>query len=535
MTLDAPPGSVFVSAIVRDFDGDEKKDAFAIVRPADVNDPGVLVLYRGAAPGVAATFAPPGGLARDASCVPVDRLEGAGKRAVFVEIGVHCAQHASTAPGRWIAVVTGDTAARAIVAATISDPEGAPALSVDAEVADRDGDGRDDLALRVALEGGGPPLEPGPRVTATVAWLDRPAGLSRDASATEASFAALASAAAAKASRASEAPSVPGYVAMGRALWRAVCSDGGAPRLASTAGTGTIACGGARALEDLGLAEVKAFVTMGDGWRAALAFDRAQRPPAASTASRAREAQGWIEKVAPVSKTKTVRAFAAVPIAASGREPTWGPLAFEASGKLLVRTKAGVVRVDPDLGDEAAATDVGEWKATVTSADGGVRWIETYDPCDGLPLRAAFEPASGDDLKEVALPVAAPIGGKCAGSRGAAARAVPVAWGPGGLEAIVEGEPVLVAGDLSRASALAAFLDQPVALGAPRSPDGKTYVMATGAGIVVRGAGGKSRLYRSADIDGSYAEQRGCVVSTDATHVACVRAGKGWVGQWPGT
>jgi hypothetical protein len=248
-----------------------------------------------------------------------------------------------------------------------------------------------------------------------------------------------------------------------------------------------------------------------------------------------REAQGWITQVAPVSKAKAVRPFAAVPIAASGREPTWGPLAFEASGKLLVRTKAGVVRVDPDLGDEAAAPDAGEWKAAVTSADGATRWIETYDPCDGLPLRAAFEPASGDDLKEVALPVAAPIGGKCAGSRGAAARAVPVAWGAGGLEAIVEGEPVLISGDLSRASALATFLDQPVMPGAPRSPDGKTYVMATGAGIVVRGAGGKARLLRAAELEGAYGEQRGCVVSTDGTHVACVRGGKGWVGQWPGT
>ena len=39
--VDAPPGDVIVSAIARDFDGDGKKDVFAVVRPADVNDPGV--------------------------------------------------------------------------------------------------------------------------------------------------------------------------------------------------------------------------------------------------------------------------------------------------------------------------------------------------------------------------------------------------------------------------------------------------------------------------------------------------------------
>ena len=43
-----PTGSVFALAVVRDFDGDGSSDAFAIVRPADGNDPGRLVYYRGA-------------------------------------------------------------------------------------------------------------------------------------------------------------------------------------------------------------------------------------------------------------------------------------------------------------------------------------------------------------------------------------------------------------------------------------------------------------------------------------------------------
>jgi hypothetical protein len=439
-----------------------------------------------------------------------------------------------TGPLRWVAIVEGAATARTRLAMTVSDPPGAPLLSVDAEAADRDGDGRDDLALRVSLEGGGAPLEPGPRVSATFAWLDRPAGLSRDPSATESSFASLAATANARAVRNAEAPGVPGYVAQTRALWRATCANGGSPRLVPAAGTSAIPCGGGRALEEAGLAEVHAYVTMGDALKACLAFDRAERAPATQTKSRVKDAQGWIAQVAPVATARTVRAVSAVPATTRGHESQWGALAFEPSGKLLVRTRAGIVRVDPDQGDEATASDAADWKAPVTSPDGAFRWIETYDPCDGLPLRATFAPASGDDMRDLALPVVPPLGGRCAGSRGAPARALAVAWGTAGLEAIVEGQPVLVASDLSRASALATFLDQSVTMGAPRSPDGRTYVVPTNAGLVVRGPG-KARLLRAAELDGTYADQHDCVVSNDATHVACVRAGKAWVGAWEGS
>jgi hypothetical protein len=96
----------------------------------------------------------------------------------------------------------------------------------------------------------------------------------------------------------------------------------------------------------------------------------------------------------------------------------------------------------------------------------------------------------------------------------------------------VEGEPLLVSPDLARASGLAAFLDQTWTPGSPRSPDGKTYVVPTPAGLLVRGPAG-SRLLRATELDGSYGEQVGCAVSADGTHAACVRDGKAWVGAWP--
>jgi hypothetical protein len=539
VVLQAPEARVFASALVRDFDSDGAKDAFAIVRTTDGGEPGELVYYRGHLSADAlspepTTFAPPTGLSRDPKCDPIGRLVAVGKRSVLVELGAACPLGASSAPSRWVALVRGGAQAKVLLAATIADPPGAAALSVDGDAADRDGDGLEDIALRVTIEGGGAPMEPGPRVSAIFAWLDRTAGLSRDVAATEAAFGSLAATAAARAVRTKEAAGVPGFVAQVRALWRTTCAEGGAARLVSVAGAGAITCGAARALEDVGLAEVRAYVTSGDSLRAALALDRAERPPALRTGSRASEAQRWIAQLAPIASAHALRTVAAVPILSAGHEPAWGALAFEPSGKLLVRTRAGVVRVDPDAGDEAMADGVADWKAAVTSPDGTMRLIETYDPCDGLPLRATLAPSGGDDLRDLALPVAPPLGGRCVGSRGAPAQSLPIAWGPRGIEAIVEGEPLLVSPDLLHAAPLAAFLGQPVTPGAPRSPDGKTLVVPTGSGLIILG-GTRARSFRAPELDGTYGDQRDCAVSNDATHVACVHGAKVWVGAWDGS
>jgi len=537
MALEAPPGLVFVSALVRDYDGDGSPDALAIVRPAEGSDPGELAFYRGTptakgGQGLAAlaTFPPALEVHGDAGCAAVDRLVAVGKRSVLVELGTQCPTRATQLPDRWLAVVSGGPGLPTLrLAATVVDPPGAPSLLVDGDASDRDGDGLEDVALRVTLEGGGAPLEPGPRVAATLAWLDRPAGLSRDSGATESSFASLSTQAMGRARSGRDAALVPGLVAQTRALWRAVCADGGAPRLVGVAGTGAIRCGSMRALEDVGLAEVRAYVTLGDALRAALALDGAERPPASRTPARAVEARAWIEQLAPPVLARALRAVSAVPQSGKGHEPSWGALAFELGGALLVRTRAGVVRVDPDAGDETSADGVAVWPAAVSSPDGSLRWIETYDACDGVALHATF--AGGDDVHDVALPVAPSLGERCTGSRGAPARALPLAWGVGGLEAIIEGEPVLITAETGHASLLAAPLDSPAARGAPRSPDGKVLVASTSAGLLVRGAA-RSRLLRAPELEGSWADQRDCAVSTDEAHVACVREGKAWVGVW---
>lgn len=527
MTLVAPPDMVFASAVVRDFDGDGAKDAVAVLRGAAAPDKARIVHFKGAPGGGPASPSDvgvpialgaggcPGG---DAAAPPSRQRMGViGAHSVVVELSDRCSP-------RWFGVVSVASPPRVLFATTITDPPGAPALTLVADGADRDQDGIDDLTLRITLEPASPPFEPGPKVSALLRWFDRPAGMSRDTAEPDASLRAIAGGLASRAGRAKDAPAVPAAVRQLRALYGALCSEGGSPRVAR------VSCSSSRALEDAGLAEVRAYATMGDALRAIRAFDLAQKAPATKTASRTKDANGWIASAAPVLSNANLRVVAAVPQIERGKSPAWAALAFEPTGTLLVRTLGGVVRVDPALGDESEATDVTPWSSHVVSADGAHRLIEAYNACDGVALHLTFAPTADADMHDVALPIAPAFSARCTSGKGEAAPVLPIAWGGGGLEAVVAGEPILVSPDFTRATALTAPLDQPGPSGSPRSPNGKTLAVPTSQGIVVRGA--RTRLFRAKELEGGYGELRDCTVSDDGTRVACVRGGRAFVGIW---
>jgi hypothetical protein len=544
LDLVAPPARVFLAGLTGDFDGDGAVDAAALVAPSSTDTVAVdvdagpraseLVLYRGTHGGTLAapqTIASPPPFVFSPACAPKNRLAQVGRHTLLVETGATCASP-DTASRFVAALVIGADVAMHF-RATLVDPPEAPLLSVDVDAADRDGDGLDDVSLRVTLEGGSPPFEPGPRVGATVRWFDRPAGMSREPDEPDASLHALASLAAARAVKPKDAPAVPRFVEQVRWLYRALCVEGGAPRVVDLLNAPALSCGASRGLEEAGLAETRAYAVSGDAARAIAALDRAQLPPATHTSSRTADAQGWITQLAPiVGPPSALRAAAAVPQIERGRAPAWGALAFEPNGKLLVRTADGVARLDPAQGDEGGAEGVGAWRAGVVSPDGAYRWIEAYDACDGVALHATFAPTASGDPRDIPLPVTPPLGARCAraGARGEPASITPIAWGTRGLEAIVAGEPVLVSPDLMRATPLLASLDQPTTLGAPRSPNGRVLVTATTMGLLVHGA--RWHLFRAPELEGGYLDVRDCAVSDDASRVACVRGGRAFVGIW---
>lgn len=528
LALDAPPGMVFELGLVRDLDGDGQRDAAVLVRRAGEIDLGQVLLFRGekAGLGKATVLASAPALApSEPRCTPARRLAATGSHSLFVELGWECPVPSSREPSRWIGVLLVGATPRLHFSAELVDPANAPRLIVDADGADRDGDGIDDVTLRVSLEGGGAPFEPLARITGTLRWFDRSAGMSRDPDEPDASLRSLAGSLAAKAGRAVTAPPVPGQVRALRALYGTLCNEGGAPRLRHVLGDAALGCGPSRGLEEAGLAEVRAQVSLGDPLLAITAFDHAQVAPASKTAARVTDATNWIALVAPSSAATAVRSLSAVPLVERGRQPAWGALAFDDAGKLLVRTAAGVVRVEPDLGDETDARDVAPWPMAVVSPDGSQRFLEAYNPCDGVALHATLAPTGDGDVVDVPLPIIPTLGSRCSG-KGEPVPALPLAWGTSGLEVLVAGEPVFLTSG-GRASALRGVLGQAVTYGSSRSPDGKSYAVATSQGILVRGT--KSRLLHTKELDGTYLEQRDCAVANDGAHVACIRAGRAWV------
>ncbi len=541
VTLTAPPAGTFRQALAWDLDGDGHQDALALVEEVDEAVHEALFFFRGTAGGVAAAedvplLATAHPLALDTRCARIEHLVRVGRRSASVEVGQSCPREvAETGPDRVVALVAWSDALRTRLVLPVVDPPGGQALALEMDGADVDGDGLDDVTLRVSLEGGEPPFEPGPAVHTVFRWFDRPAGMSRDPGEPSTSLAAVAALAAQRAVRPKEAASAGALAAAGRFLFQAVCAESSARRVVPSPASSPLSCGAGHALEELGLAATRAYVTQGDALRAIAALDAAELPPAAHTSTRAADASGWLAAIAPVVQATEVRAISAVP-RLGPEASSWGALRFEPTGSLLVRTLAGVVRVDPVHGDEVDAAGVMAWGTKVASPDGNVRFDGVFARCRSVALQATLVASEGvatdgGDATAVALPVAAPMAVRCGPGDRDAVPVIPVAWGPGGLELVVAGEPVLVAPGAAKASPLFQLLGQPVTPGAPRSPDGATLVVPTSQGILVRGQ--KTRLLRARELEHGYKEVRDCAVSDDAARVACVRGGAAFVGVWP--
>jgi len=502
LTLDAG-GREIVQAILGDFDGDGEKEAVAIVRAAKAGT-GDLFVFRRGTPALIANGPP---LPIHPSCAPVLRLERIGPRTAFAEMGATCTRFSAS---RAIAVVRLSPSPAIAFDATLVDPANAPKLDVNLEAVDRDRDGLDDVVLRVASE----------KLEAKLAFFDRPAGPSRDPEEPEASLKPIALQALQKAAKAKEAAGVPALVHDLRALYRAMCLEGGAPRITKIHGGSAASCGATRALEDAAVAEVRAYVAQGDALRAFAAAAVAQLPPATKTAASTAQLQKLLGEVAPVLNA-SVRTSGVVPEPSKGRHPEWGPLFFEPGGKLMVRRGKSVSRVDPETG-EGEVADAPPWRTEVVSPDGKSRFLEAYHACEGVGLHATFAPTDDGDMTEVLIPIAPRLGKTCAG-RGEPAPIVPLSWGEHGLEAIVAGQLVAFEGGKARlATTFGVDVPPP---GSARSVGGKAAVVPVDAGLLLQGRTPGWMLVKSPDLE-PYGELRSCVVTDDASRVACVRRGK---------
>ncbi|WP_437876619.1 hypothetical protein [Sorangium sp. So ce513] len=536
----APTGRTFETGLLLDVDGDGARDLVAWARSPD-GLRGELLLAPAARPQALRTLAAlPGDLAAQ-GCTPRVGLSQIGPAMLALDFAPQCVDQqraAGAGATRWLAVIRlpgADADARPELALELRlrTPPPDEALSASLEVADRDADGRDDLVVTVGLSGALRPF-PAPggaaaELRAPLVFLDRPAGLSRDAAQPGEALRGLAASLLRDARGKATAPSVPTAAQRLRRLHAVLCADaaGGsgasAGRDAARAGealvwTGVspVRCGEPGLAASIDNAEAVAASTRGAPLAAVAALDRG------GADGRSKEEAKLLAKLAPpATATAVYRTIAAPQPTAPGG---FGPLAFEASGALLVRTAQGVVRVDPAASTESAA-DVPPWPAAVHA--GPAQLVAVERRCDAPTLLALFR-SSPDAVGEMVVPLPllraqGPRAGGAPPARCAGTERLPFAP----LAASERGFDIalgaaLVSIDLRAAaptsSVLSFPLTTPAPQGAPRSPDGATIAVPAAGGLLVATAGGAARLWSSADL----AQARACAPANGGARVACV-------------
>lgn len=500
-------GREIANVLTRDFDNDGKKDALAILRPPPAERKpgslsGQLVFVHGGDPAPPAAIVMGPLIGQWPACVATARLERVGPRSAYAEIGSTCPKAVGT---RSVVVVRlAGPVPTVSFDATVTDPKDTTPIAIDVDTNDRDKDGLDDVTLHLTIEG----------LETKLAFYDRPAGPSRDPEEPEASLQKIASRV-----KAAKPKDVPSLVEQTRMLYRAMCEEGGAPRITGIRGAGPVSCGSSKSLEDVGIAEVKALAQEGDVFGAFFAAEIAQAAPATKTASRKAEIEKNLALAAPTTDAKGTKTVAVPVDAPFDPQPQWGPLAFEPSGKLLVRKGKAVTRVDPETGSNELA-DVPAWSSEVLSPDQKKRWIEAYQACEGTAFRASFAILENDGMSEASLPFAPRLGRGCTG-HGDPVLAQPIAWGNRGLEAIVAGRAVLIKDE--EATIETTFLDEHAPIGSPRARGSAAFATAIPSALLAQ-VEGKWSVIKSADFRPS--DLRACTIDDAGARIACVQRGK---------
>lgn len=519
-TVTAPSGSRIELMLESDVTADGKPDVVAWLRNAS-GTAGELVHFASAREGGPLrprVLVPlPADLTIETECKASTDLRQVGPRTVAMNVRRTCGGGHDAVVTEWIAVVVPvrDPAVR--LTFLIDQPSEEERLEVLVDGMDRDGDQFDDLLATVHLAGvPGEIEEPPPGdVWVSLHYFDRPAGLSRDPHQPAASFTAIARRLDREA-KGSKRESVPAAARQTRRIHGMLCAEAGRPRV--RVGGAPLQCGATDAMHDVTRAELDASLGAGHLVSALGAFERLQALGAGAKETDA--ARKAFEKAAPRRETDSYF----LPFGPGTRDETasWGPLAFDPQGSLLIRTDASVMRFDPKT--RVAVPDpesgpVPPWAMRVQAPGGQATLEGVVDPCDGGLLQARLR--RGGEATFVHLPVDPVTSRGCTASGQRSVDVRPVLWSDQGLSTIVAGTSLWMSTDGSKVKR-APLPEGRSPLGGPKSPDGKTAAHASELGVLVTETGGSARLWRSASMASGYERLTACTASDGASAVACV-------------
>jgi hypothetical protein len=521
-TVDAPAGRTFATGVAADLDGDGKQDLLAWARAADGLRGELLVSLASSPAETRVVTALPEGLVGP-GCTSTASLTQVGARTILLDFEPRCAMRAKAV--RWLAVVRVPSpgALPAIgLELRLASPFEGETIQITGDARDRDGDGRDDITLKLALGGAPRPLPfKDAGAAATLAFFDRPAGLSRDPGEPEASLKAIAASLVADGRRKTSAPRVAGAAFALRRLHQILCEESGRSLVSTNAWP--IRCGDNRVLEDAAIAEVEAALNLGDAVLALAALARLD-----AFGPRRKDVEALVARSVPSLAARSLHTTRAAPAVLPS--PAHGPLAFDAGGDLLVHTVDSVIRVDHASFTEARVDAAIVWPTRLAASGDAPSWTLTgvEQRCDEAVLLAHFdthksgEPGKHDLPLPITVPVrCSPVARLSVDLLGASAQ---------GMLAAVAGEVIaLPAVDPPRpvlAESFAPAPGVPVPLGVARSPDGATVAIPTARGVLVLNAKGTGRavtakLWTGLDGDGAQL----CVPSDGGARLACVIKG----------
>lgn len=505
--LEAPEGLMFRMGLVGALEGGSESDVLAwLVGTPGSHQVGEAWFYPAAQEprrlAQAPSFIPTG-----PSCRHAAQLTQSGPASVMLDVHARCdSPLLPRAPTRSVSVLAPRRTLGEMVRFRLADPAPGEKLGLRVTSRDRDQDGRDDVELELTLT---PPA--GAPATARFIWLDRTAGLSRDASEPQASFRRLAAAAVANPKERDQR-----YATLLR-LHSSACAASAVPRLFTQDGSG-LDCGDLqKPLEQLTQAAVAAALSDGDVVAALAALQRYRWSQVGATPA-GRFEQNELERI--WKRVQRRRVVKLVPLKSQPRSmgsvPRFSPLSFHADGSLLLQTADGVVRSAPDGRYEYdASEEVDPWPTVVVSPEGH-RLTGVAFPCDRSEVSLTRTDPAGSPLEPIATNLMAPRPGSCALGRSFRAPAVtPLAWGRGGPSAYV---------GLARVGpAIAA----PAPLGSATSPNGRFTILGTEWGLLV--VGSREPELWAFDDDRLARHLEHCVISNNAQAAACVLAGRAYV------
>jgi len=503
LTLEAPARYVFDRGLV--FGQDDTQQAVAWVKADEdaLDIPRGLLVGYGAGGKARTLLTLPSFVPIAPGCTHTTRLVQTGDQSVLVDTVATCpAGLMARVPVESVSIVAPAVEHAEILTLRLAAPAPGEMLNVDADSSDRDGDGRDDVKLGFTVTS-----PEGVKATANLAYVDRAAGVSRDATEPRASLLLAAKAILAKAG-----PGASNEVDAVRRLLATLCAEGATPRVFDAEGS-PIRC------DDLGLvvdtlarAEVLSRLAAKDALGAVSVVTRGdwyfKRISADAEKAITKELNKRLLAVTPAASALSAR-----PKSVKG--PHLSPLWFEQDGALLIETDTGLVRASRDGTTETPVEGEGAanaWPLDVTDSS-GKRLSGSLCSCDSSEVQLGLSDAAGTPQASLPTRLLAPRPGGCRG-RFTCPDPVPVAVGSDGFS-------VLIAGALCEPKKAAKTLPSP---GAARSPDGNWLVAPSALGLVVVGSTQELWKLPEAPVDARHAQD--CVVANDRAAVACIDGGK---------